>query len=64
MDILDVRRMLIHLQRGRAYVAAGDLEAARDAYLEFFELWSEADEDVPVLLKARAEFDALPGAKG
>jgi serine/threonine protein kinase/tetratricopeptide (TPR) repeat protein len=61
---LDSTRPLVPLQMGRAYVAQGDVEAARDAYLQFFELWSEADEDIPVLQKARTEFDALPGARG
>jgi tetratricopeptide (TPR) repeat protein len=57
----DGRRALAHLQIGRAHVAAGDLEAARDSYLRFLELWAEADEDIPVLSKARSELEALPG---
>ena len=61
---LDGRRSLTHLQIARAHVEAGDLDAARDAYLTFLELWAEADEDIPILQKARAEYEALPGVKG
>ena len=64
VDPLSTRRSLVHLQMGRAHLAAGDMDAARDAYLTFLELWSEADEDVPVLIKARSEYEALPGAQG
>ncbi len=60
----DFRRSLVHLQIGRAHVAGGNLEAARDSYLKFLELWAEADEDVPVLQKARSEYEALPGVRG
>ena len=64
VDPLDPLKSLVHLEIGRAQVARGDLEAARDAYLQFLELWAEADEDVPVLQKARSEYEALPGAQG
>jgi tetratricopeptide (TPR) repeat protein len=53
------RKSLARLQIARAHVEAGDLEAARNAYLDFLELWAEADEDVPVLQLARAEYEAL-----
>jgi tetratricopeptide (TPR) repeat protein len=64
VDVFAGRKSLVHLQIARAYVAAGDLEAARNSYLQFLELWSEADEDVPVLKKARSEYEALPGVRG
>jgi tetratricopeptide (TPR) repeat protein len=64
VEPIDVARALAHLEMGRAYVAAGDTEGARDAYLRFLEMWAEADEDLALLQKARSEYEALPGVKG
>jgi serine/threonine protein kinase/tetratricopeptide (TPR) repeat protein len=64
IEAIDPYRGRLHLDMGRAYVEAGDLDAARDSYLKFLELWAEADEDVPILQKARSEYEALPGVKG
>jgi tetratricopeptide (TPR) repeat protein len=64
VDVLDSDRALVHLEMGRAHVQAGDMDAARDAYLKFLEMWAEADEDLPILQKARSEFEALPGVRG
>jgi tetratricopeptide (TPR) repeat protein len=50
---------LAHLGRARAAAMAGDTDASRRAYLEFLTLWKDADPDVPVLKKARAEFARL-----
>ena len=43
----------------RSLAAAGKTAEARAAYQAFFELWAEADEDVPILLEARAEYARL-----
>ena len=51
---------LAHLQIGRAYAAVGDTTKARAAYQEFFNLWKEADPDIPILKEAKAEFAKLP----
>jgi predicted Zn-dependent protease len=59
VDEVSPRKSLARLQIARAHVEAGDLEPARNAYLDFLELWAEADEDVPVLQKARSEYEAL-----
>jgi predicted Zn-dependent protease len=64
IDPANMRRALARLQIARAYVAMGDLAAARDAYLDFLEFWAEADEDLPILQKARSEYEALPGVRG
>jgi eukaryotic-like serine/threonine-protein kinase len=50
---------LAHLQLGRAYVLAGDKDKARIAYKDFFTLWKDADPDIPVLNKAKAEYAKL-----
>jgi tetratricopeptide (TPR) repeat protein len=50
---------LAHLQLGRAYVASGDMAKAKNAYQDFLTLWKDADEDIPVLKQARAEYASL-----
>ena len=50
---------LAHLQLGRAYVASGDMAKAKNAYQDFLTLWKDADEDIPVLRQARAEYARL-----
>jgi eukaryotic-like serine/threonine-protein kinase len=43
----------------RAAARLGDVARARKAYDDFFALWKDADPDVPLLLSARNEYDAL-----
>ena len=50
---------LAHLQLGRAFALAGDKAKARAAYSDFFSLWKDADPDIPILKRARAEYRAL-----
>jgi len=50
---------LAHLQLGRAYVLSGDPSRARAAYQDFLTLWKDADEDIPILKDARAEYGKL-----
>jgi len=50
---------LAHLQIGRAYAVTGDTAKARAAYQEFFNLWKEADPDIPILKEAKAEYAKL-----
>jgi hypothetical protein len=47
---------LAHLGLARAAALSGDEETARKMYGEFFTLWAHADQDVPILQEARAEF--------
>ena len=51
--------VLAHLQLGRAYVMQGDKLKARIAYQDFFTLWKDADSGIPVLRKAKAEYEKL-----
>ena len=39
---------------------AGELDKNRKAYGDFFNLWKDADPDLPVLKKAKAEYEILP----
>jgi DNA-binding SARP family transcriptional activator len=46
---------LAHLQLGRAYAVSGDRTRAKSAYQDFLTLWKDADRDIPILIRARAE---------
>jgi Tfp pilus assembly protein PilF len=50
---------LAHLQLGRAYMLSGDSSKAKTAYQDFLTLWKDADEDIPILKDARAEYAKL-----
>ena len=50
---------LAHLQLGRAYVVAGDKIEAQKAYQDFLTLWKDADQDIPVLKQAKAQYAKL-----
>jgi tetratricopeptide (TPR) repeat protein len=50
---------LAHLQLGRAYALAGDVGKARATYLEFLNLWKDADPEIPILKQAKAECSKL-----
>jgi eukaryotic-like serine/threonine-protein kinase len=50
---------LAHLGLARAYALQGDKAKAGSAYLEFLNLWKDADTDVPVLREAKAEYAKL-----
>jgi serine/threonine protein kinase/predicted Zn-dependent protease len=50
---------LAHLQIARAYAMAGDTAKARAVYQDFFNLWKDADPDIPILKQAKAEYAKL-----
>ena len=43
----------------RAFARVDDKEKARKAFQDLFELWKYADQDIPVLRDARADYDKL-----
>jgi DNA-binding winged helix-turn-helix (wHTH) protein/tetratricopeptide (TPR) repeat protein len=51
--------VLADLGLARAYAMSGELAKARSQYGEFFALWNNADPDIPVLKRAKAEFGNL-----
>ncbi|WP_433974557.1 winged helix-turn-helix domain-containing protein [Tunturiibacter lichenicola] len=51
--------VLAHLGLARAYTLQGDTDKSRAAYLDFFTLWKDADQDIPVLKQAKAEYAKL-----
>ena len=50
---------LVHVGIARAYSLQQDPAKAKAVYQDFFELWKDADPDVPVLKQARAEYAKL-----
>jgi tetratricopeptide (TPR) repeat protein len=50
---------LAHLGAARAAALQGDSAHARQAYQSFFVWWKESDADLPLLLAARREYEAL-----
>ncbi len=50
---------LARLGLARAYALRGDNSRARAAYEEFFGLWKDADPDIPILKRAKAEYAKL-----
>jgi DNA-binding winged helix-turn-helix (wHTH) protein/tetratricopeptide (TPR) repeat protein len=65
--ILDQRGVnplsLVHPLAGlglaRAYAQEGDTDKSRQAYARLFEIWKDADPDIPILQEAKAEYAKL-----
>ncbi len=51
--------VLAHLGLARANALQGQKDKSRAAYQNFFTLWKDADQDIPVLKHARAEYARL-----
>jgi tetratricopeptide (TPR) repeat protein len=50
---------LSYLGLARGSALAGDTAKARKAFADFFELWKDADLDIPILKQAKAEYAKL-----
>jgi hypothetical protein len=50
---------LSYLGVARSTALAGDPGKAKKAFQDFFELWKEADPDIPILKQARTEYAKL-----
>jgi tetratricopeptide (TPR) repeat protein len=50
---------LAHVQLGRAYHLAGDEVKAKASYQDFLTLWKDADPDIPILKRVKAEYAKL-----
>lgn len=51
--------VLARLGLGRAHALKGDSAKALEAYQKFFELWKDADADIPLLSQAKEEYSRL-----
>lgn len=56
---LDPIGPLAHLQLGRVFALSVDKARAKAAYQAFLALWNNADPDVPILKRAKAEYARL-----
>jgi DNA-binding winged helix-turn-helix (wHTH) protein/tetratricopeptide (TPR) repeat protein len=54
---------LAHLGLGRALALTGEAESARTKYELFFQLWRDADQDIPILRQARVEYQLIDGGE-
>jgi DNA-binding winged helix-turn-helix (wHTH) protein/tetratricopeptide (TPR) repeat protein len=59
IDPMDQQIPLAWLNLGRTLVREKRLAEARDAYDHYFTLWSHADPNIPLLVRARTEYAAL-----
>jgi len=50
---------LAHLGLARAAALTGDMARSRKEYQDFFALWKEADQDLPILIQAKKEYGQL-----
>jgi serine/threonine protein kinase/tetratricopeptide (TPR) repeat protein len=50
---------LAHVGLARARVLEGDILGAKSAFEDFFELWKNADSDIPILKQAKMEYAKL-----
>ena len=51
--------VLAHLGLARAYKLQGQRDQSRAAYQGFFNLWKDADSDIPILKQAKTEYARL-----
>jgi eukaryotic-like serine/threonine-protein kinase len=59
VEITSVLHSLAHLGLARAATLKGDTALSRKQYQDLFAIWKDADPDLPILLQARKEYEAL-----
>jgi tetratricopeptide (TPR) repeat protein len=59
VDAFSPCHTLAHLGLARAASISGDTAAARKSYQDFLALWKDADQDLPVLVQAKKEYEQL-----
>ena len=50
---------LSYMGIARGFALAGDTAKAKKAFQDFFELWKDADPDLPILQQAKVEYAEL-----
>jgi tetratricopeptide (TPR) repeat protein len=50
---------LAHLGLARAAAMTGDISKSRKEYQDFFAAWKDADQDLPVMIQAKKEYEEL-----
>jgi DNA-binding winged helix-turn-helix (wHTH) protein len=61
--ISDLVGALAHLEQARARALSNDHAGAQAAYEAFFNLWKDADEDLPILASAKAELATVASSQ-
>ena len=56
--------LLAHWRRGKALALVGKKAEAKAEYEHFLSLWREADQDVPILRRVKAEYQSLTESGG
>ena len=51
--------VMARLELARTFATSGDIAKAKSAYRNLFDIWKDADRNIPVVAKAQAEFAAL-----
>jgi serine/threonine protein kinase/Flp pilus assembly protein TadD len=59
IDGLSPAHALSHLGLARAASITGDTAKSRKEYQDFFALWKDADQDLPILAEARKEYEQV-----
>lgn len=59
IDPFNSARALSYLGIARAAALAGDMPRSRKAYQDFLALWKDADQDLPVLVEAKKEYELV-----
>jgi tetratricopeptide (TPR) repeat protein len=59
VDPMSELRPLAHVGLARAAAMNGDVPKARTSYQNFFALWKDADQDLPILIQAKKEYEQL-----
>jgi outer membrane protein assembly factor BamD (BamD/ComL family) len=58
-DVLSPLWPMAHLGLAQAAALQGDAPGARKAYEDFFQLWKDANADLPIMIEARREYEKL-----
>jgi hypothetical protein len=58
--LVDPMDAMARLRLAGAFALSGDTVKAKSAYDDLFTLWKNADPDIPMVEKARAEYARLP----
>jgi serine/threonine protein kinase/tetratricopeptide (TPR) repeat protein len=59
IDIFSPVHALVQLQLARTAAASGDVASSRKYYQDFFAAWRDADQDLPVLVEAKKEYEKI-----
>jgi eukaryotic-like serine/threonine-protein kinase len=51
--------ILSHYELAKIYKEIGDMQKAKEYYAKFFNIWKDADPDIPILDQAKAEYSML-----